>query len=909
MPRLLLILPLALLLASCTSDDDPTGPESGSEALRASPTSGAPGTVVVLSGPDLDEIDPSTLEVRFDGVISPLRLSDGVVAATVPLIVDGTGALVVNTGPVDLELLADGAALGRVEFVLEEAVAAEGAADSLARDLARLVDGLAGFAPLQPELPSVQAGGLQSWFGALDSLLTGDHELSLAHNLEALEDASPAVRAAVDAMIESSGLREQTALLAQVAEQLGTTAERARLDRRITELGDEDLAARMQLHALVQAFGSDVINATAQTWSNTMGLLAGAIGLVQSVPGAGQIGAILSVADFAVNKVAVAYLPAKIESFTLDVPATSVNAGALVASEMTLVAVNDPPPIGIQDLISLALTGLGTLNDTQRETFRDFLLNTADWYLGIVRTLLGAYDTAHPEIQLDVDVASIPVMRWQARVVTPELVERATFTPELIAADDGSATWRAVEDVDGEARIYARPAIGPDALRIPLPPGFEYNAGSFGNDIVATETETIFVVQPIFVRTSMASSITPDGTNGLEVRVGRSTAAGDTVWLEQVLVECTATGGTVDPASGVTGADGRFDTFVSLDEGSTVVVVDVVATGDFDQQATASVSAASGDLLVLELEGPDGMLPGESRRVDVRTYYTDPGGEFLRDAEEEVTLSYSVTGGTVSRDSDTADEGYNSVEVTLDFGSPEVVLTATAFSDSGQVADATKTLVSLAEDPIMITRNYFRVWYQIGGFGASTYYWDSGSQQTGDQALPYSEDLGRRIDSGDDQGAYSVACSLTADIAFTRSADDVVSGMTARGRVRSIGESSGGYGLAHGQVQMNIDITVYEGTWILDIDGEIEGGPGDPDEFKSNAGSRYLRRNSDFSTAVLLDSGDGELVPIADTATLGPGTHRLLLGCIAEGATDNRAEEPPFDRSARFAVEASLTRQ
>ena len=65
MPRLLLLLSLVFLLASCASDDDPTGPESGSDGLDAAPTSGAPGTVVTLSGPDLDGIDPSALEVRF----------------------------------------------------------------------------------------------------------------------------------------------------------------------------------------------------------------------------------------------------------------------------------------------------------------------------------------------------------------------------------------------------------------------------------------------------------------------------------------------------------------------------------------------------------------------------------------------------------------------------------------------------------------------------------------------------------------------------------------------------------------------------------------------------------------------------------------------------------------------------
>lgn len=663
------VLPVVLAATGCGNDAAPTDPAPVVRTLTVSPDRATPGAPIRLEGIAPSALGDAELTLVIGGQPALLRLEDEGLLAGVPLFFDAdVDAPAPPAVPVDIELMADGVLIGeaRAALSVDALPDAPGTAEALALDLSAIAADLRVVWSTLPPGPTAADGQITGWFGALEDIFTGTHEFALPALMSQLSSEDPDALALVEGVLAASGLAEQTHLLAEFGSALRTYAEElaARRASRVVDgharravdvIPDWDLAARMQLYVMMRDFGEQVVSETGQTWGNTVGIVSGAVGIGTTVPLVGQISAVFSVVSFAINKVALAYLPATITSFEIELASPFVPPGEVPETELWLDARSDPPAIGIQDLIDGILLGLGIANSSgPAQTFREFLAATADWYLGVVRSIMSAYAAQHPEVPMDVDIASIPVMYWRARVVTDRLVDRFTLTPDIIYPVEDIVAWRAEIDASGEGKIYARPAIGPDVTNLPLIPGYAYTSGAFGDDIVPTPTTSIVVAPEVVLEVSMAPTITPGGINGLEARAGTRGPTGDITWTAGILVECTATGGGVDPASGLTGPDGRFDTFVTLDDGSSAVEVAVVATGDYDMQATATATAVAA--------GGSGLV-------------------VLRENECSVGASSQARAGWGSgcMDNDLANSPYNSVE---DF-SASVGISCTATSPDG----------------------------------------------------------------------------------------------------------------------------------------------------------------------------------------------------------------------------------
>lgn len=698
---LVVLLILIMIPMGCSDSTDPTTTTPRIAVLSISPATAIPGTVVRIADANLTGHTDAGLSLLIGGEPTLLRRHGSDILAAVPLFLDAAQkSPAPPAGAVDVELWSDGQLIGaaREALTIGTLPAAPGAATAVSNDLRTVGSNLGRFVATLETEPSLEEGYLSSWLGALDEMFTADHPYSLPTLFAELESTSPETLAMIEGVFAASGLVEQLHQLSLYSETLATEAEKLQANAaKTTALQDYQLALRMQFYVVIRDFGSDVIAETNQTWSNTVGLVSGIIGIGGvAVPAAGVISAALSLADFALNKVALGYLPSHITAFEISLTEPLIAPGDVPQTELWLDAGNQPPAIGIQDFIDLLLLGLGQANGGDGpETFRDFLTNTADWYLGIVRSLMGAYANAHPELQMDIDVGSIPAMTWRAQVSSDRFAELSTLTPDIINPVENILAWRAEMDATGEGRIYARPASGPAVTSLPMPPGYVYNAGAFGDDIVSTPTVSVFVGNQLVLETSMSTNISAQGTNGLGVRAGYRDALGNITWAEGIQIQCSADGGTVDPASGVTDADGRFDTFVELADGSSAVTVTVTATGDFGVQQSEELTATQTDELSLDLSFPTTIEPGVPTVLNVTVTSTG--------SVAGVELDIDADCGEIDDDSAVLGAGGTfQTNVTLEEDCNSVVVEVTAYTADGDKASVSASVVATRPNAVTI---------------------------------------------------------------------------------------------------------------------------------------------------------------------------------------------------------------
>jgi len=660
-PYLSLILPILLLTGCGDGDGDPTTPTDTVVDVTVTPSSATVGRVVEVGGLDLTDVDATDVLVRVDEQEALARISaSGTLLVGVPVFMDGNALAPLPTEPLDVEVRIDGHVAGFAASALTVTAppVAPGALDDVAVSLRSIVEDVEAVARVLAPTPSLEDGYATALFGALRELIEGDDPRSLSSQLAELEADELAL---VEGILAGSGVVDR---LEDVATLLGglsvATADASTPDlrRRATEIDQYDLAARMQLYVMIRDVGQEVIGQTVADWGAFIGPVFGGINLVGAGAGfaaAGTVGTILSVLNFGVNTIALSYLPARIDAFDLIVNEQYVAPGEVADTEIWITASNDPSPITTLDLVDLVLNAIGTPSGAggvpPGDPRRNALIQTIDYFLGIFRGLLSGYGAQHPGSDLAFDVASIPQWTWRAQVTDTRFASPRSFTPEIIDANgSGILAWRAATNTTGEGRIYAQLENGPEVTSLVQIPGYSYNAGAFGDDVLTSETQTVNVAAPLFLLTSMDTAISAGGTNGLEARVGTVGATGDTLYLQGVSIACSAEGGSVSPASGTTGADGRFDTFVSLDTGSTGVVVDVVATDAVGQSVSSTVGATSEEQLVVDISLPDRVPADEDVSVTVTVQLLTPQG--LVPAEGAQLSVYGENGSDVE-DGDT----------------------------------------------------------------------------------------------------------------------------------------------------------------------------------------------------------------------------------------------------------------
>lgn len=590
---------VALLASGC--GEPPTVPETRPPEIHTEPSAGTPGAVVAVVG--IAAPMDASLEARVDGRPAPVVVSEsGAILLAIPLDVAGTDGTSPPADPVDVELIADGAGIGFGEGVLKVAAMpdAPGAADELRRELAALSANLGGILDaLHPEPTEAEAYAL-AVTGALAEIVDGDGDGSLSAVLESLTADELAL---VDRFLAASGIldrtRELAASIASVLDGLEKplpTAD-ARSDPRLAQstlTSDLSLARQMQFQVVASLFAETVVHETAATYAETVGLAAGAAGLVQSVPGAAVVAAIVGVIDFSVNKVLVGLLPSEISALDLTLEDNTLAPGETTTARVDITAVNTPPSVGIQDFVGLTITLLGLGGSSAAQSFEDVLLDTAAFFLATIQQGLAAYAGDHPELDLDVQFSLVPVMTWEAVIHDTRLVDRLTLTPEVVTGAEGEVNWVAATSRVGEGRIFARTAIGPDAVLIDLPVGFTYAGGAFGENVASTDTRTVQVLSGLVVEVDFSETIEEGGINALGVRAGYALGGGDPIWSEGLRVDLTVDGGEVAESSGVTDGTGRFSTLAQLLPGSQRIIVSVTVGDAYGQQETVSVEATTG---------------------------------------------------------------------------------------------------------------------------------------------------------------------------------------------------------------------------------------------------------------------------------------------------------------------------
>lgn len=506
------------ILVGCGSDS--TGPENQSGSLTVTPNAAPPGAVVIISGPDANNVSGDVgLEIGGQpAAIHPEPSGDW--AASVPVFFDADANVVPPDGPLDVVLTADGVPIsestGAIE--IEPLPAAPGTAQQLLTRLEDAVDALSALADSASEGPSTEEQYRYAIAEAVRALVQSDDSLSLRSLIADLSTTSDEF-ALFESLLGTSQLPAAADRLASHLEHLATTSSSAwRLGEPAggppaadgsragpgtsaatldvaasvpTIVSDLELAYKMQEYVVRKEFGEVVVSNTSSTWSNWFNTSYSGLTLISKTVKKRfkliqSIAAVLSVLDFYINKLTLGFYPASVDTMELTVTNAQLSQGESAGSKVTVVAVNDPPVISVNDITGQVLNALGTLNPSG-PLWQEF----TSYVLGVMQSQLSAYDeVVFPDTDLDYDLIEIPDMAWQATIEDPRLVEQLSTDSEIIEGHPDIVEWHASTTNTGGAEIWARSTIGP--VFINPGPGVDYGAGVFGND-VAVETNRVSV--------------------------------------------------------------------------------------------------------------------------------------------------------------------------------------------------------------------------------------------------------------------------------------------------------------------------------------------------------------------------------------------------------------------------------
>ena len=515
-------------------------------ALTAEPGRAQVGTVFGLRAQPRLATAKEPLQLFAAGEPAPVTLAGpSRFTAGVPLFLDRvTRFPAPPAAPVDLVLFSHGVpvAVGRKALTAAPLARAPG---STAR-ARQTLDGIAVALASIGRLAAPEKGAQQQWMtsvtAALSTFLNGNDPRSLKSHLAGVD---PAELGVLDAQIAGSGLldalRRYEKLVADLAASMNGGPQTASVHRASSTSypTDVQLAREMQLYEIVKLFGDTVIQPTSQTW----GLIVGtAVGLAQaSVPFGGLqihasaevqlngravglvqwVGIALSVLDFTVNKIVVGLLPSRITEFQLTLAVTQLSSNETTDALLRVSAVNDPPPIGVQDIIEQLLNGLtvvGAVNQSGaaaiqmatiatlvKEAARKKLTDAANFIVQTIRSGISAYSNGCPECHLDTTVISMPALAWQANVTDTRLVERRTNNASLIEGRADDVNWKTHQSISGATSVFAHTAFGPEVAFLSVPASFGYTPGAFGvNNDTTTNLVPVHIEAPPAIHVTIA---------------------------------------------------------------------------------------------------------------------------------------------------------------------------------------------------------------------------------------------------------------------------------------------------------------------------------------------------------------------------------------------------------------------
>lgn len=561
------------------------------------PDTGPPGTVIRIGGLDLTGVEIDDLRVYLGGEEAPVRANEtGHLHAGIPLFLDSDGESSPPADPVDLVVK-----VREREVVRERGavtvlplVQAPGEAQAVADKLHQISSSLQTIMTSFGLQVGEEERYFMAMFAALDSLIHGSDEASLASALEQVQSSTSQTEI-LDGLLKtltaSDHLGELAAELQAIAAQAqgvaaqiqgGSTGQLQSRSASVPpslaalQVGDRLLALKMQFYVLLGDFGEEVIGKTNQQFSEWIGTLAGVAGIAKGVPQVDITLVILAYIDFVVNKLIVGLLPSTLDAIDLHLQTNELETHQKTNATIAVSASNTPPGISLQYIIGNVLTFLGASGKSEWVAdFTEALVRTASFYLAMMRGVIATYAADHPELNMDPDLFSfVPEIRWQAQATTPAFYDLKTFTPNIVGPLADELNWE-TKDEAGIGRIYVMPSSSQNARLLS-----GYYGGAFGNESVASQVRSILVGSNLELEVEGPNALDPDESGEVRIRAGYREQGGVN-WTSGINISIQVDGGSIAPASGATNSTGYFTSTVEAsDSDAEVIRLVIVAKGE-----------------------------------------------------------------------------------------------------------------------------------------------------------------------------------------------------------------------------------------------------------------------------------------------------------------------------------------
>ncbi len=678
------LLALVLVLVTCSKDTNPTGSDGDIQppvSLALTPLSGTPASVASITGYMVDTSRAAEIVVQVGGEAAPYYVNeDQSVTFMVPLFLDSTGWPAPPDTPVKVEILLNDSVVavsdsGYSVLPLPHAPGTTAEIHQAAEDVVVALENLWSVLPVTDEsqrvvrqaVTEMMAGPVREGDSSLAAIVNGTSSLwqGEAPDLEL-----------VDAIMASSGVLDiYTALADGLNRSRDSVAAKMGPNSNLYCRGDGadmDLACQMQIYVLLRDYTETFVIPTANTYNNTVGLVAGlaSISGVGTLPGlvAEVIGALLTVESFIMDKIVVATLPSHIVTFLMTSEGDTIAVDDFTSTRLFLSAGNTPVPITVNDIVTQLLATLPFLNGQPTQEFGAVLLRAAQFVINQYRDMLQTYEATHPGTFDDIALTSIPSMVFGPVEITHDsLVQLFSEDPSVAAPAEAEMEWQGIARGQTSVRVFTRPGgikVANDYMFLT-----SYTGGAFGESSAATDSRTITVGRPGAL-TVLIEGL-PSGEDA-DVAVHYPDGVSSTdLTATTTLNELDAGVYTVAASEVETANDGPY---VGVPASQMVEVI-----GDTTVTATVTYQPKYGNMYVVVtglFEGEEGELPADIRIEGPNGFVREVSGSVLIDSLEPGTydvFAFEVDdpfGQTYVPNPDVSEEtvdGGNTTVVTIDY--------------------------------------------------------------------------------------------------------------------------------------------------------------------------------------------------------------------------------------------------
>jgi len=356
--------------------------------------SGTAGSIVKVSGIDIETCPLGSSEIRVGNEIAPALLNDkGETVIMLPLYYDEeTKWPNPPTGPQNVKIYCNDKLLATLPdaMTITDLHPAPGTTALLIADYSELISDFEEIVAVVTPVVGLQQQLFDALIFAMQELVDGNSGNSLSTMINEVRQEDPDFLALIDAIHAASGAYQNIhsfkKLMTDLKNDLNATASiffdkeakaltryettsqiipftsagatmsaNNSVDKRIA-LPDESLAAQMQLYSTLDLFADQVISDT----KTTFGLIFGALGIaLNKIPAKKTVDVILHILDYSFKHLLVSILPATLEPISLSLPKSELENSEVTNAVIYVNAINLPAPVTLTDITDNILFILG----------------------------------------------------------------------------------------------------------------------------------------------------------------------------------------------------------------------------------------------------------------------------------------------------------------------------------------------------------------------------------------------------------------------------------------------------------------------------------------------------------------------------------------------------------------------